>query len=174
MGQNASGIYDTDLETIIIEEKHVQIETKFPATLKQVRKMTMTASSIARRFYGAVMDETQMTLLVQDIELTVGEACTNSVNHSTCRKPETVILRCEPSQSVYRITVMDMNPEFDFNNAPLPDFSAVPESGYGIHIIKQKTDQAGYRRENGWNMLTMMFRIPESPGNSSESSCLVL
>lgn len=64
-----------------------------------------------------------------------------------------------------RITVTDDGKPFDpFHDAPKPDITLDVESrpigGLGVYLIKKLMDEADYRREDGFNVITLVKRAP--------------
>ena len=55
--------------------------------------------------------------------------------------------------------IKDRNAPFDFAVMMPPNFDEIPESGYGIHLIKEVMDEVTYLREDGWNILKLKKRI---------------
>jgi len=141
-----------------------KMELKFLPTLKNAQMGTIAAAKIASAFYDLIKNDESDHNFSADVELAVGEACTNCVKYS--ENPDTadktVIVTFETDDKKLVIQIKDQNPEFDFNGVSVPDFSEVPESGYGIFIIKEKMDLVTYMHTDGWNCVTMTKFI-ESP-----------
>ena len=136
----------------------MRIEKCYPSRLNHVRDACLKASEIARNVYNSVLDSA-LPLFIQEVELIVGEACTNTINHSDLSGQGKFIIQYQAKAMAYKILVMDQNPEFDFYHVPKPEFSDIPENGYGLYIIKKLTDEVIYKRKNGWNILTMIKYI---------------
>ncbi len=129
------------------------MELVFRATFENARMGTMLTAGIFDLYYAP--DETGNTPTA-DMELAVGEACVNAVRHAGGGQGENpVVVRMRLGAAAFEVTVMDRNPPFDFDNVPEPDFDALPESGYGIHIMKETADRVRYLRKNGWNLVTL-------------------
>jgi anti-sigma regulatory factor (Ser/Thr protein kinase) len=137
------------------------IEMWYPSKLKQIRRIGLTSAYIAREYYNNILSNEQINALVLDIELIVGEACNNSVKHSTMPENGTIVVHFIPEDRQYVIKIMDQNPEFDFHHIPQPNFDDIPENGYGIYIINSKAHKVVYKREKGWNILTMIKYIDQ-------------
>ncbi len=149
-----------------------KLELKFSASLKNARLGTVAAAQISKAFYHLIKAEhsgssnkecvPESDQFAADVEISVGEACTNSVKH--CSHPEredndiivTFSIESEAdSKHKLTITVKDQNDEFDFDGIAEPNFNEFPESGYGIFIIKEKMKNVTYSHDGGWNILTM-------------------
>lgn len=136
-----------------------QIELIFSASLIQAQLGTIATANIAMAFYREKVGgdaEAENTFIAQ-VELSVGEACTNSVKYCPPSQVENskVHILFELGENELIIKIKDCNPPFDFNGIEEPDFETAPECGYGVHIIKKSMDQVDYRREDGWNIVTM-------------------
>jgi anti-sigma regulatory factor (Ser/Thr protein kinase) len=136
------------------------IEIKYPLHLKFVKQICQTTSDIAKTALNNSVEHTQNSKFLQEIELMTGEACTNSFRHAADLNQGELILRLVIKESHFEIIVMDQNPEFDFNNTGQPEFDKIPESGYGIHIIKSLADKVVYTRAHGWNKIHITKRLP--------------
>lgn len=152
------------------------LELKFSASLKSARFGTVAAAQISRAFYLLVKAEhsdspdnecvSESDQFAADVEISVGEACTNSVKHCSDfeREDNQIIVTFSvhgqaDSQQKLTVTVKDQNREFDFNGIAEPNFDEFPESGYGIFIIKEKMENVTYHRDEGCNILTMTKSI---------------
>ncbi len=66
------------------------------------------------------------------------------------------------------LEIADCGPEFDLFAIPAPDTSLSIEEreigGLGVHFIRHFSDQADWRRENGKNILRLIFDL--DPGGS--------
>ena len=134
-----------------------KMELKFSPTLKNAQMGTIAAAKIASAFYNLIKNDDPDQNFSTDVELAVGEACTNCVKYSENLDTgdKTVIVTFETDDEKLVIQVKDQNPEFDFHGVSVPDFSEVPEGGYGIFIIREKMDLVTYMHTNGWNCVTM-------------------
>ncbi len=131
-------------------------------TLQQARAAAMVASSIARAYYCIATGNTcpPVSRFVQAVELSVGEACTNSIQHRPKKKRGNVLLTFEFDQDSFYIKIRDRNEQLDFDNTPAPDLNRIQERGYGLHIIKTAMDDASYERVDGWNILSLRKSCP--------------
>jgi len=90
------------------------------------------------------------------VELAVSEACTNAIKHCRaggCERP--LELTFELSDAKIVVIIKHKGVQFDFDNAPLPQFDIHPEGGYGIYLIKEIMDQVEYSRVDGCNVIKM-------------------
>lgn len=139
-----------------------QMELSFPATLAHQQLAAIAAANIASSFYRLVTGiRDRENPFINDIELAVGEACTNAVKYCTDPDPEqaTVQVCFKMDDREMTVIIKDRNDPFEFDNIPPPDFENVPESGYGIYIMKEKMDQVKYERANDMNIVTMKKTI---------------
>ena len=85
---------------------------------------------------------------ISEIELAAGEACCNAVKHGPRMGKDKVqvSISLNNTESKLTVAVSDGNPEYDFSNRE-PDFEAIPENGYGIHIMRTVMDKVTYRRD---------------------------
>lgn len=142
-----------------------QMELKFPATLEQQQLATIAAANIAGAYYRLITgDNDRNNGFIHDVELAVGEACTNAVKYCCEAQPERVFVSVcfEINNTDLLVTVKDRNEPFDFYNIPPPDFKNVPEGGYGLFIMKKKMDHVTYERLDGMNVITMRKKIVKS------------
>lgn len=136
-----------------------QMELKIPVTLEQVQLGAIAAANIAAAYYRIVTgtDPEKDNSFIDAVELAVGEACTNSVKHCTITHPEdcriTVCFELSDHQLI--VMIKDSNAPYDFDKVEQPDFDAIPESGYGLYIIKQTMDEVHYLHQDGQNILIL-------------------
>jgi serine/threonine-protein kinase RsbW len=141
------------------------IELKLSPTLQQTSLATLAVASIARAYYTVIKGTPcpPESDFVNAVELAVGEACTNCVKHRHRENDRLdsirVCFELEENQMV--VKVQDQNPSFDFENTPVPDLEQIPESGYGIQIMKKTMDEVKYRYENGWNIIILKKSLSE-------------
>ena len=140
-----------------------QMELKIPATLEQVQLGAIAAANIAAAYYRIVTGEApgRENSFIDAVELAVGEACTNSVKHCTEIPTEDnrITVCFELYDEKLFVKVSDGNAPYGFDEIEAPDFDAVPESGYGIYLIKEIMDEVHYLRQDGRNMLTLAKTI---------------
>jgi len=135
------------------------IEIRYPLKLKFVRQICQTTSAIAKIGLNKAVEHKKNSKFLQEIELITGEASTNSIRHATIPNQGELVLRLIIKDHNFEIIVMDQNPEFNFFNAGQPEFDNIPESGYGIHIIKSLADEVVYTRTSCWNKLHITKRF---------------
>lgn len=135
------------------------IEIRYPLELKFIRQICQTTTKIAKIGLNQSIKHKRTTKFLQEIELMTGEACTNSIRHASNLNSEGLILRLILTKNDFEIIVLDQNPEFDFYNSGQPEFDEIPESGYGIHIIKSLADKVVYTRSCCWNKLHIIKRF---------------
>lgn len=135
------------------------IEIKYPLELKFIRQICQTTSNIAKIGLNQSIEHKGTIKFLQEIELMTGEACTNSIRHASKLNSEGLILRLILTKNHFEIVVLDQNPEFDFYNSGQPEVDEIPESGYGIHIIKSLADKVVYTRSCCWNKLHIIKRF---------------
>jgi len=135
------------------------IEIKYPLELKFIRQICQTTSEIAKIGLNQFIEHKGHTKFLQEIELMTGEACTNSIRHASNPNSGVLILRLILTQNHFEVVVLDQNPKFEFNDIGLPLFNKIPESGYGIHIIKSLADKVIYTRTGNWNRLHIIKRF---------------
>lgn len=93
--------------------------------------------------------------------LATQEAVSNILRHGYHSSPETppIELRLKWDGQVFRIELRDRAAPFDptqIHGAPDPDArDEIPESGYGIHIIRAVIDDLHYERIGSENVLVL-------------------
>ena len=106
--------------------------------------------------------------------LAVGELCANSIQHAyegRAGQPITVSVRSSDDSVV--IEVEDFGKPFDADRYESPNLEAVPESGYGILLVKTIADSLSIdvARERGtrWTMVKYLpGRLPAAtPGGAA-------
>jgi len=106
--------------------------------------------------------------------LAVGELCANSIQHAyegRGGQPITVSVRSSDNSVV--IEVEDFGKPFDADRYESPNLEAVPESGYGIFLVKTIADSLSIdvARERGtrWTMVKYLpGRLPAAtPGGAA-------
>jgi len=113
----------------------------------------------------------------REVQLAVEEAVVNIIHHAYPDRPGDIELRWQkdPDRARVTIEIEDSGVPFDIRTAPEPDLKAGLADrkigGLGIHFIRTLAEAVDYRRENGKNVLTLVFepRSPEDgPGPSAE------
>jgi len=106
--------------------------------------------------------------------LAVGELCANSIQHAyegRAGQPITVSVRSSDDSVV--IEVEDFGKPFDADRYESPNLEAVPESGYGIFLVKTIADSLSIdvAREHGtrWTMVKHLpgRRSAATPGGAA-------
>ena len=106
--------------------------------------------------------------------LAVGELCANSIQHAyegRAGQPITVSVRSSENSVV--IEVEDFGKPFDADRYESPNLEAVPESGYGIFLVKTIADSLSIdvARERGtrWTMVKYLpgRRPAATPGGAA-------
>lgn len=93
-------------------------------------------------------------------ELALSEAFTNAVKHvQGFRALSKIIIEFEIEEDALSMSIKDRNPRFDPDVTPPADIRTFPVGGYGIFLMKQVMDRVGYRREVGWNVMTMSKKL---------------
>ena len=102
-----------------------------------------------------------------DVRLIVEELASNAIEYGGADAPVgqhelSVDIAIEGELLTLRFS--DDGAAFDPTGTPSPDLEADiderPIGGLGLHLIKQLAEQISYRRENGFNLLTVILRIP--------------
>ncbi len=106
----------------------------------------------------------------RQVELCVVEAVTNAVKHAYGEMAGNEV-RIEVSLGPDRITISVGDKGRSMGNIALTepvrerdDLENLPESGFGLFIIRSVMDLVSYgTEEGGWNVLRMMKRFPAKP-----------
>ena len=126
------------------------------------------ATIAVRQVVTALLDSTDVNLtedrdtFLSAIELAAGEACCNAVKHGPDNGADKikVSISLNNTESKLTVAVSDGNPAYDFSERE-PDFEAMAESGYGIHIMRTLMDKVAYRRDKGRNIVIMEKQIQQ-------------
>ena len=134
---------------------------EFPSNLRYLRLVSNFGLNAAQTIEKT--DDSNQGDFAESLELALNEAVTNSIRHRDPALPEaSVIVEIEISRNEMTVRVKDTNFPFDQGQVPAPDLEAHPESGYGIHMMKEIMDQLETRREGDWNILTMSKKFRRS------------
>lgn len=107
-------------------------------------------------------EETKVNIKTGDqIELAVGEALANAINHAQAVGDDAIGLTMTVEDGVLTITVDDNGIGFLPDEVPQPNFKEHPSHGYGVFIIYEVMDSVSYDSQNGINTLTMKKRLEE-------------
>ena len=95
-----------------------------------------------------------------DLNLALEELFTNSVRHGGCAGMENAVLvRIENRPDGVNAHFSDRGVPFNPLSAPVPNIEAPLEErgsgGLGIHLVRQLMTDLEYRREDGWNKVSM-------------------
>jgi anti-sigma regulatory factor (Ser/Thr protein kinase) len=98
--------------------------------------------------------------------LTVDEIVSNIILHGYRDEPDpTLRIKAEIGNNRAVLEFLDQARAYDPVSRPAPDnLDQAPEQrppgGLGLHLVKELSDEAHYRRENGWNRLSVIFTLP--------------
>ncbi|GAB4145489.1 MAG: hypothetical protein Fur0037_13410 [Planctomycetota bacterium] len=96
-----------------------------------------------------------------NVLLALQEMVTNVLRHAYRHDQRNRIeVSFEVDRRGFKVELRDQGPEFDplaHDTSFLEDSDCMPleTGGYGIYIAKMVMDRVAYRREGGWNVLTM-------------------
>lgn len=101
-----------------------------------------------------------------DINLAVDELMTNAISYGFADPAETgrIHLRLELTGDGWiEVELADNGAAYNpFDEAPPPvltgDIDDRPIGGLGVYLVRQLMDEVGYRREDGWNRVTLRRR----------------
>lgn len=131
----------------------------YPLKLNQVEQICNDTIACFRKHYSRVLGKEDIEIMIREIELITGEACTNSIRHCNVPSKNQLVVTLRAKKTRFEIIVTDPNPEYDFYKVPEPDLKNHPESGYGIYIIRLLSDGVTYRREKSRNILKIVKNI---------------
>ena len=98
--------------------------------------------------------------------LAVGELCANSIEHAyEGRGGQPIKVSVRSSDDSLVIEVEDFGKPFDAELYESPDFEAVPESGYGLFLVKAIADKLSIdvARESGTRWTMVKYRPGRGP-----------
>jgi anti-sigma regulatory factor (Ser/Thr protein kinase) len=94
------------------------------------------------------------------LDLAVHEAVENAVRHGSRGEGGRVRLRLRGDDERVEVVVEDDGVAFDPRTLPAPPvpqrLEDVVPGGQGAHLMRHFTDEIRYRREGGWNVLTLV------------------
>ena len=139
---------------------------QLPATLDQLepaRQFVMDAAERAGLPMGSLVK----------LDLVLEEALVNVIHHAYGDSGGMMELRCleqvKGGQRLFVAEIRDQGPCFDPFEAKPPDLDAGlddrPVGGLGIHFIREMTDDTGWRREDGDNVLHLGFVLGGPAGD---------
>jgi serine/threonine-protein kinase RsbW len=125
-----------------------------PANLARIRRF------VEERAVDLGADET----MVGDIIQAVDESVTNVIVHGYRGQPGIVEVEMGLVAGALVIQLRDHAPPFDPTSVPRPNLDLPlerrPLGGMGVHLTRELTDEATYRRPEGWgNELTLIKRM---------------
>ncbi len=102
--------------------------------------------------------------------LAAEEAFVNICTHSFKDGKGEVELDCFSTSNTFVLEIMDSGPEFNMLSVPEPDTSVELEQreigGLGVHLIRNFTDHAQWRRLNNKNVLQLTVNLDDGPSHS--------
>ncbi len=131
-----------------------EISLKFFRDLKYLHLAAIFCQHICQ----TLIDEKKITKrFARDLDLALSEACTNAFKHGGLESGDEVFLTFHLYPTKIEVLVKDQGEGFDVDQIPPPDFEACLEHGYGIYIMKTKTDRVeSFRDENNWTVLKLI------------------
>lgn len=108
---------------------------------------------------------------VKNVELALVELLTNIIDHGDAGEDSEISIHCLYSDELFTIDVTDggcpLSSEqalaYTNDQVTMPDFEssidALPESGWGIQLIKSTCDQVVYQREGQRNKYQLSFDL---------------
>jgi len=95
-----------------------------------------------------------------DLNLAFDELFVNAVKHGGCKGiKEAARVRVELLEDGVRAQFSDCGAEFDPTEVAPPDLKAPlnarPAGGLGLHLVRNTMEDVQYRRDGGWNHVTM-------------------
>jgi len=95
-----------------------------------------------------------------DLNLAFDELFVNAVRHGGCKGiKEAARVRVELLEDGVRAEFSDRGAEFDPTEVAPPDLTAPlatrPAGGLGLHLVRNTMEDVQYRRDGGWNHVTM-------------------
>jgi serine/threonine-protein kinase RsbW len=105
----------------------------------------------------AVPDE-----ITQQVDLCAAEAVTNVLTHGLkARDDGRIALRIAREGDAVVFEIEDNGVAFDPTSAELPEFATMDSDrvgGWGMRIVRRFASELRYRRDDGRNCLTLVFR----------------
>ncbi|MBI9086099.1 MAG: ATP-binding protein [Desulfobacterales bacterium] len=132
-----------------------RVTLELPPDLRFLHRAATAGAEAARRAASAV-DMQKQDAFVHAVELAVSEVFTNAVKHKRAASPAwRVLIHFGIDAGDLEVIVKDRNPRFGLGSVPLPDVDTLPESGYGLYLVKQVMDTVTVHREADGNVVTM-------------------
>ncbi len=108
------------------------------------------------------------TSALYKVNLATEEAIINIIKYAYPQSKEHITIICDEltgPQKGIKLQISDRGIPFDPLAQVSPDteqgVEKRPIGGLGIHMIKKSANQISYKRENGSNVLTIIFYLPE-------------
>lgn len=102
------------------------------------------------------------------VPLAIEEAFVNICSYAYKGATGEARVSCEADRDALTIEISDMGTAFDILSIPDPDTSADIDEreigGLGVFFIRRFTDDVSYRREDGRNILRLVFRLASNQG----------
>ena len=103
------------------------------------------------------------------VPLAIEEAFVNICSYAYKGGTGDVTVSCEAGTDALAMEISDMGTAFDILSIPDPDTSADIDEreigGLGVFFIRRFTDDVSYRREEGRNILRLVFRLASNQGD---------
>ena len=137
-----------------VSDRQLELSVRFGPNLDN---LILGADLVAR-----LREETKVDIETGDqIELAVGEALANSINHARADGDDAIGLTMTVKDGMLTITVEDNGIGFSPKEIPPPNFDEHPSHGYGVFIINEVMDSVSYNSREGINTLTMKKRLED-------------
>ena len=93
------------------------------------------------------------------LNLVLEELFVNAIRHGGCEGQDVAWIRMVCRAGSVEVEFRDRGGPFDPTAAPPADLRTPPakrgQGGLGIHLVRQIMREVAYRRDGGWNVLTM-------------------
>ena len=87
---------------------------------------------------------------LMDLELAVGEACTNAVKHGSPRgDQDNVNVKCLKKNTTLVVEITDHGSGFDPKAIKLPNADLLPGNGFGLYLMRQLVDTVEFAFSDG-------------------------
>lgn len=139
-----------------------RFELPLPARMENLGRFSEAISDLARQ---AGFDEKRLRM----IELAAEEALVNVIRYAYPEGNGTVFVTGDwDGRTRFRVEVRDQGRPFDVLAVPEPDRQADLAhrniGGLGVFLIHRAADDVFYRREDDFNILTMVFVLNQGRG----------
>ena len=100
-----------------------------------------------------------------ELNLVLEELFVNALRHGGCEGLEDAVrIRLREEGGAVQVEFSDRGAAFDPTGEPAPELATPLEQrapgGLGIHLVRQLAQDFSYRRESGWNMVTLRRKAP--------------